>query len=389
MATELASAKTKDMMIKANRTQSLIDYKLVSNFERLRSELQTERYANHLRQQLGFWALPNDRRLPLTFLGRTLGELLDSSFEELYATPGIGQKKIASLIELLARAVAEDPERLAKQIAGVRLPANAKGIPRIGEPGFDVASVSESQWVGWRNAVARHGLENEPLGRYAQTLQDLPRVLWHTPLKSYLKLSLGEIRDLKTHGEKRVRVVVETFGALSSILSEEKPVEHLAVRIVPRFVQNLETWVKKALRHSEAPSVEDLRRHFVNPLLDQILIDAGDQIHWLAECRLGLRGRHSAVRLVAKEMGLTRARVYQLLNDISDMIAVRWPEGAALVSELEQKVQGGRSGRDLELFHSSVELFFPARRPAEPANGAASSKLATQKMPEHARRHAG
>lgn len=367
----------------------MIDYKLVSNFERLRSELRTERYANHLRQQLGFWALPNDRRLPLTFLGRPLGELLNSSFEELYATPGIGQKKIASLIELLARAVAEDPERLAKQIAGVRAPANAQASPRIGEPGFDVAGVSESQWVGWRNAVARHGLQNESLGRYAQTLQDLPRVLWHTPLKSYLKLSLGEIRDLKTHGEKRVRVVVETFGALSSILSEEKPVEHLAVRIVPRFVQDVEMWLKKVLRHSDAPSAEDLRRHFVTPLLDQILIDAGDQIHWLAECRLGLRGRNSAVRLVAKEMGLTRARVYQLLNDISDMMAVRWPDGAALVSELQQKVATGRGGRDLELFQSAVELFFPSRRPAEAATSSTSSKLTTQKMPEQSRRHAG
>ena len=38
-------------------------------------------------------------------------------------------------------------------------------------------------------------------------------------------------------------------------------------------------------------------------------------------------------------MGLTRARVYQLLNEVNDIAVVRWPLGRHQVYELRQKFE--------------------------------------------------
>ena len=78
------------------------EYKLFNSFEEVRKTLLDERYADRLEKPLAYWALPNDRRLPLAFLGRTLNELLNTPFEQLSATPGIGQKKITSLVKLIS-----------------------------------------------------------------------------------------------------------------------------------------------------------------------------------------------------------------------------------------------------------------------------------------------
>ena len=51
-------------------------------------------------------------------------------------------------------------------------------------------------------------------------------------------------------------------------------------------------------------------------------------------------------------MGLTRARVYQLLNEINDIMAVRWPTGRHQVYELREKLA------------SEAEADGPAARPA-------------------------
>ena len=46
--------------------------------------------------------MPTDRSSPIALMGKTLRELVKVPFAELFATPGIGQKKINCLIELLA-----------------------------------------------------------------------------------------------------------------------------------------------------------------------------------------------------------------------------------------------------------------------------------------------
>ena len=56
---------------------------------------------------LAFWALPRDRRLPYALLNMSMQQLLESSFHDLLATPGIGPKKMEALLMLLQRALAD------------------------------------------------------------------------------------------------------------------------------------------------------------------------------------------------------------------------------------------------------------------------------------------
>lgn len=344
--------------MKLTRSTSVMEYKLVSNFENVRKKLLQPKFADRLEKPLAYWALPGDRRLPLAFMGRTLRDLLDTPFEELYATPGIGQKKIHSLVELLHRAAKELPlGALPIEIEPdeARLPAPLSGV----EP-WDPGIVSEALWEQWRATVRDSGLGRETLGRFAISLEHLPRVIWQTPLDAYVGLTLDEIRSLKTHGEKRVRAVVEVFGSLHAMLARAGKQQHLAIKVMPSFARELEGWIDGVLNRDSLPTPDEIEKSFVEPLLAQARVDAGDTIAKLVENRLGLKGGNSSVRQAARKMGLTRARVYQLLNEVAAVMEVRWPDGRSLVHRLRDKLlyaTGGRS--EYGAFLSAVELFFP------------------------------
>jgi hypothetical protein len=224
----------------------------------------------------------------------------------------------------------------------------------------DPGIVSEALWEQWRASVRDFALGREPLGRFAVSLQNLPRVIWQTPLDTYVGLTLDEIRSLKTHGEKRVRAVLEVFGALHSLLARAGKQDHLSVKIMPRFARELEIWTEAVLHRDGLPTADELMTSFVEPLMAQARIDAGDQIARLVESRLGLKGANSSVRQAARKMGLTRARVYQLLNEVGAVMDVRWPEGRQLVHRLRDKLIFATGGRaEYSTFLSTVELFFP------------------------------
>ena len=111
---------------------------------------------------------------------------------------------------------------------------------------------------------------------------------------------------------------------------------------------------------------EEIFENFVSPLLEQVRVDATQQIASLAENRLGISGPITSVRQAARAMGLTRARVYQLLNEINDIMAVRWPTGRHQVYELRERIQAEAQQMDpppdLQQFSAAVELFYPGSR---------------------------
>ena len=318
----------------------MLDYHLVSSFEKLREKLSAAKFADRMDKPLAFWALPNDRHLPLALVGRSLKELLDSSLEDLYGTPGIGPKKIATLLTLLQRASQPLPPGAIS--APIDEPPEAESSAAdnhrkgAAEP-LDFRNVSDALWVTWRDAVRDYGLGGETLGRYSPSLDRLPRVLWTTPLETYLGLHLSEIRRLRTHGEKRVRAVLEVFGALHRIISHLGEHPSLAARIAPRTIAGVESWVSSALLRPEPPHVDDIRERLMGPLVEQVRIDGGEQIASLVESRL--RSRAFNVQHAARRMGMTRARVYELLGDAPTIIAVRWPEGKLLFTALREHLE--------------------------------------------------
>lgn len=352
--------------MKTMKTASLEQLQLISRFETFRRILVGEPYTRHLERPLAYWALPTDRRLPLAFLGRTLQDLLQTPYADLAATPGIGQKKLRSFIKLLGRVANTDEAELPSDPAS--LPDEGKRAVRqdsVGN-GFDPAAVSELVWEQWRATVVQHGFGKDVLGRLAPSLKDVSRVIWNTPLEDYADKTLAEMRAMKTHGEKRVGAILEVFHGVHAVVAQMGTQDHLSVRIVPRLVDAVETWVGRTLQRPGIPSDQEIFNCFVDPLLKQIRCDASRQIVHLAENRLGLLGPVTSVRQAARGLGLTRARIYQLLNEINDILAVRWPLGRHQVYELHDKFQAELETINppprLEQFHAAVELFYPAAR---------------------------
>ena len=185
-------------MMRLGKTVSVEEWQVVSRFEALRQILQSEPYIEHLDKPLAYWALPTDRRLPLAFLGRTLHDLLTIPFADLSATPGIGRKKIASFVRLLARAANTDPNELPAEVfnghANGATPAT-DGNPSAADA-VDPTNITEVTWAQWRASVVRHGLGGEVLGRFAPSLRDMTRVIWNRPLEAYVNCSLAEMRAL-------------------------------------------------------------------------------------------------------------------------------------------------------------------------------------------------
>ena len=351
--------------MKLGKTSSVEELQVVGRFESLRKILLSDSYADHLDKPLAYWALPSDRRLPLAFLGRTLKDLLETPFDELAATPGIGQKKVRSFVKLLSRVANTDPAELPIEVAALGVDGHGV-LPRAASNGFDPASVSEVVWSQWRTVVLEHGLSQEALGRFAPTLKNMTRVIWNTPLENYARMTLTEIRGLKTHGEKRVRAILDAFHSVYAVVSALGTQEHLVIRIVPRLIDGVESWVGQTLQTPGVPGREQILQRLIRPLLDQVRIDATQQIARLAENRLGINGPISSVRQAARTMGLTRARVYQLLNEINDILSVRWPMGRHQIYELRDKFQQEsaslESPPELEQFHAAIELFYPGSR---------------------------
>ncbi len=328
--------------MKMTRSTVMFEYRLVAGFDEVRQKLLTKEFADRLDRPLAYWALPSDRSSPIALLGAPSRDLLSTPFEELYGTAGIGQKKIRSLVELLNRAARPYPPGGAPHDAAT-LSDVASAAATDGA--IDPSLVSEALWVEWRASVQAHDLGQETMGRFARSLQDLPRVIWSTPLDAYAGLSLEAIRSLKTHGEKRVRAVLEVFGSMHAIVGRMNTPAHLAVRILPQFVAQVEERIHALCRQTTPVTADQIRRQFVDPLMAQVRIDLGDQIARLAESRLALDGSGATVRQVARRLNLTRARVYQLLNDVGAIMQVRWPEAPALVRRTARAAGVRRAGR--------------------------------------------
>ncbi|MCC9607100.1 hypothetical protein LOC68_14535 [Blastopirellula sp. JC732] len=353
-------------MMRVTKVASAEDYQLISSFDEVKRTLLDEsKFQDRLEKPLAYWALPNDRRLPLAFLGRSLGDLLSTPFEELSATPGIGQKKISSLVRLLHRATKEEPHSTpygAQEQAPPTQGDEILGMPCTPDGQFDHTLVSELLWAKWRESVRVHNLQHEKLGRLASSLAEVPTVIWNTPLSFYLDYTVAEIRRLKTHGEKRVRVVLEVFFRIHQMLENVKPQQQFALKLQPNFVPAVERFVLDRLADENQPSEDDVRAYIADALLKQIKLDAGDTVFDLAVGRLGLGGKPQSVRMQARMLGVTRARIYQLLEDCSKVMSVRWPEGQALLATLVQKgINAGHSPIEQRLLIAVRELFFPTK----------------------------
>lgn len=345
---------------------SVEQHKLVTSFETVRRTLLNGKQDQRLEKPLAYWALPNDRRLPLALLDQSLKDILARPYEELSSTRGIGRKKMGAMIKLLLRAANDNEHEVPYGIEELAAGDDDLEGGLTTANGFDASTVSEPQWSQWKSTIARHGLQAEMLGRLAPALEHLPTVIWQRPLGFYLEYSLAEIRRLKTHGEKRVTVLLEVFRDIDHLLASVPAGGHIALRLLPRFAQKMEYWVAAALSTEELPDVEAVRKHVAAPLLRQVKLDLGETIHKLCEGRIGIRSKPQSVKAQSRRLGVTRARVYQLLDECGAAFAVRWPEGRWQLAALSQRFASEQPDADAqEMLDAARRLFFPEKLEAE------------------------
>ncbi|MDA1054401.1 MAG: hypothetical protein O3C40_28505 [Planctomycetota bacterium] len=346
------------------RTVSTEDITLRARFEDLATRF-AEAPAGQLDLPIAHWAVASDRRLPYALLDRTVRQLTEASYDSLLATPGVGRKKFTALVMLLQRTL-EAGETPPAAVTTTTVDSIA-----LHQEAFDPELVSQVMWAQWQETVRHHHLQAEPLGRLAPSLQTLPTVIWTKQLGEYLRYTIDELRSLKTHGDKRVTAVLEVFHAVHSLLGNSTRSTRVLAQLTPAFVPPIEQWLYGALSSEELPTAQDIRQHLILPLLNQIERDAGETVHRLAAGRLGIEAFPEGVRDQSLELGVTRARVYQLLETCGDVMRIRWPAGRWVFKLLSQRLQTHASGSEtLDLLQSLRWLLYPNRRAhaaAEPA----------------------
>lgn len=355
-------------MIRRQRSEINTGNQLAASFFSVCETLSKVASEEHLETLLSDWVVPADRRLPQVFMNWTIRQLLATPFEQLSGTPGVGRKKIESLIHLLNR-VAAPPSHVQRtsMVAPVQGTISAAPVDANINP-IDYFQVSETVWAEWRQRVIEYGLDQETLGRFAPSLQPLSRVIWHKPLGFYTPLTLAEIRAQKTYGEKRVRAVLEVFGALQSKLGSAKSsadpfAQCPFAECQPQCIRGLNDWMRGAVSRDGRVSADEIRNSLVEPLVLQIEIDGGAALADLARHRLGFYGQVESVLRAARRLGYMRARVYQLLNEMASIVAVRWPEGIDLARRLDAKLRSrGDASTSLPPFEAARDLFFPELR---------------------------
>lgn len=340
----------------------LDELQLAMRFDELRKQLADPRYEPLYGKNLAFWALPSDRRLPLALMNRTLKQIISSSFTELAGTPGIGRKKLQGLLMLLERAVNTDPNSVPTQVAVSDLVAESM-VDTEKEQQFRWDQVSELTWAEWRATVVRHRLQAIPLGRLAPSLKRITRVIWNAPLGEFVDMTINDLREKRSFGERRLAAVLEVFACIHEALKDVTPQSHLGMELAPRRILQMQQWILETWQNGKVPSEQEIRENFILRLLDQARVDAVEQTVDLVERRLGIKESPVSVRQLSRMFNLTRARIYQLFDELAEIMRIRWPLGRAFTQLLQSFIvleyNRRGTGPDISQLTMAIEIFFP------------------------------
>jgi hypothetical protein len=296
---------------------------LSSQFDELAQRLNRPENAERLRRRLSEWTAVSDRSVPFALLDKTVQELLSAGFDAAASTDGVGIKKLRGLITLLERAC-NDPLSVAWESGDSQAPARSvfgATATRLRFAARPFLAVSEIDWDRWRHAVVARELADDPIGRYIETLRQLPRAAWQNPLSFYISRTLGQLFGLPLHGGQRVAAIAAVFQRLASHRGERDSADR--PEAVVEFLQAVRktTTTARALPAGFDP---------LAPVSAQIGHDLGPQAVNVFTVLVGLPGR---AEVAVKPAGWSR--YYR--ESIRQALAVRCPEAISLVAETLKK----------------------------------------------------
>ena len=325
----------------------------VDVFARLRTldeELRRSPLAHHVRAY--------DRCVPQQLLDRSLAEIGALDLAALRRLPAVGVVKLRNLLAVLRRIV--DEPRLDNAFHG----SETSDAPAA------VGDTSEREWRRWCERIAAHSLDGVCLGWVVERLGDLPRTLWHEPLRSFHTLSLVQLRHRPLFGAKRVTTIVETMRRLAERVGDRELRRFATPQIGPERIAAVDAWVVDCLTGHFLPTPEPFVARMVVPLLEQLEFDLGTAARDVVSARVE---RHvtlktpPATSLVEMRWSdrLSPSRRLQIHRDAAAALAVRWPRGVDAAAALI----GGRvarSGRRRPWLSESLAVLFPAVRRVRP-----------------------
>jgi hypothetical protein len=96
--------------------------------------------------------------------------------------------------------------------------------------------------------------------------------------------------------------------------------------------------------------------------MGQLETDAGPTVVAIARARLGVGSDSQSVRNQARRLGVTRARIYQLLEECHHVMQVRWPDGKRQIDDLALWLDEHYASADCaNLVASLRELLYPLK----------------------------
>lgn len=294
-------------------------------------------------QPLSEWVLSHDRHLPQRLLGYPLREILAQSFDQLQELPGIGERRLQLLLQVIERALCSVrvPSRPPTLHAGSKdSPATEtlSGKGSYGPPSellpLSSSEVTEAGWQACATVLRRHRVELLPLGKIACSLASLPRSLWDVPVGYYISRSFSEISDLEGHGPAKVRQVLDVLLPVARLLFPVPADAHLAILVLPAPMQDVTTWIQDALRRQAVPDIGLLKEKLVQPMLRQLEVDLRPEVIDVISRRLGVEKPIETLEAIANAIGVTRERVRQIEARGAEILRIRWAEGQHLLEDL-------------------------------------------------------
>lgn len=319
------------------------------------------------------WLRADDRGVPQEFVRQSVRSLLDVNFETLAATPGIGAIKLRKLLELL--------ERVLESGGGSQSRSAASAEPRVVPCAPSENSGEAAQWDSDVRAITQAGLDDFLLGRMIASLSELPRRLWHAPLRQFTQLSYGRLHEIPYLGARRVssilRLVTDTARLARTLTHERKS----TISWLSRHVAEADGWIKHRLRLSERPPSESVCAGLLRPLLGQIEIDLGPRAVAVACHVLSQTYVELPIEFPLSDVdvsGFSKPRIHQIKELIREAVELRWPSGEQLLPALiDHSLRfGGRHG-SVQLLCEMATLFFGIRNTTRLPILAADQSLTT------------